>query len=136
MGLDTFAVVSDKTDKTDTELNSEGKPVVKGKHFAGIVLCGGMLSGNGAGGSFRGKVYADYIERVTGISLYQEEMSLDDVGVIAYKLEKVIMEAEKDGLANTDIVDHEWDTTYEDVVNLQKWFQVCSDYAYHVSGWW
>ena len=46
-----------------------------------INLCGGMMSGNGEDGSFRGKVYNDFITFVTFSkhSLYNEEMNHDDI---------------------------------------------------------
>ena len=36
-------------------------------------VCGGMFSGNGSDGSFRGKVYADFLYAITGRSLYEEQ---------------------------------------------------------------
>lgn len=52
-------------------------------------LCGGLLSGHGNDGSFRGKVYNRLIEHVTGYySLYTEELDHESVVAIAKKLEE------------------------------------------------
>lgn len=37
-----------------------------------INLCGGMFSGSGADGSFRGKVYSPFTEDAIGTSLYED----------------------------------------------------------------
>lgn len=50
-----------------------------------IQLCGGMFSGNGNDGSFRGKVYSYAFEMITGLSLY-DQLSPDDVQLSAEKL--------------------------------------------------
>src|SRR5678816_4248612 len=66
MGLDTYAVRPEK----DADGNY---PRAEPEHFTEVgQLCGGMFSGNGNDGSFRGKVYSHSIEEVTGVSLYQE----------------------------------------------------------------
>lgn len=64
MGLDTYAQPS-----KDGELSDEDMQAFQ---QAGISLCGGILSGNGSDGSFRGKVYDRLISDITGQSLYQE----------------------------------------------------------------
>lgn len=50
-----------------------------------LQLCGGMLSGNGQH-SFRGKVYNEIVESVTGVSLYQERIPNSVVQQMAAKL--------------------------------------------------
>lgn len=46
-----------------------------------VALCGGMFSGPGdkTCESFRGKVYSDFIEALSGISLYQDSISGDEL---------------------------------------------------------
>ena len=69
MGLDTYAVFPVPTYREGEELlDLEQAP----SHlFAGVDgLCGGMFSGHG-NGSFRGKVYNDFVEEITRESLYQ-----------------------------------------------------------------
>lgn len=59
-------------------------------------LCGGLLSGNGEG-SFRGKVYNEFIQEMTGHSLYSD-LSADDVADIADKLEALPEDTKFSGL--------------------------------------
>jgi hypothetical protein len=61
MGLDSyFKIKQYHTPKFDT--------------LPALHLCGGIMSGNGQDGSFRGKVYDQFITRVTGQSLYEFEI--------------------------------------------------------------
>ncbi len=57
----------------------------------GIQLCGGMNSGTG--GSFRGKVYADVVEHVSGVSLYEEWIPPDVVRAMAEAFDRCDPEA-------------------------------------------
>ena len=50
-------------------------------------LCGGTLSQHGSG-SFRGKVYNDVIETLTGVSLY-DDLNEEQVRLIADTLETI-----------------------------------------------
>ena len=56
------------------------------KDLPELHLCGGMMSGDGNDGSFRGKVYDAFITRVTGESLYQEEIERETICLMARKL--------------------------------------------------
>ena len=69
MGLDNYWV-------------DENNEIIKDRGFG---LCGGMFSGDGSG-SFRGKVYDDIIEEITGVSLYQERIEPAVVAEMADKL--------------------------------------------------
>ena len=120
MGLDTYAVYS----KTKT-LN-----------WAGIELCGGMLSGNGSG-SFRGKVYDDFIEAVTGESLYQESIPNKTVKKMADKLDTYV----KNHNGNTSRkwcseVILIWPPKWYEVKSLAQWFKVAANGGATVNGWW
>ena len=64
MGLDNY-LTKDDTNELPSEVLEDLK---------GLNLCGGMLSGNGTNGSFRGKVYAEEVEQITGVSLYDAEI--------------------------------------------------------------
>ncbi|WP_322507540.1 hypothetical protein [Anaerolinea sp.] len=57
MGLDSY-LFREKTFDTSFELSH--------------TLCGGMFSGNGENGSFRGKVYDHFFNAITGETLYQD----------------------------------------------------------------
>lgn len=61
MGLDNYWV---KPDSYKTFKLSEAE---------GLNICGGMVSEHGCG-SFRGKVYNQYVEEITGVSLYQDRI--------------------------------------------------------------
>lgn len=54
-------------------------------------IIGGMMSGPGDSGqctSFRGKVYAEFIETLSGHSLYEDELDNSSIGDIADSLEE------------------------------------------------
>ena len=53
---------------------------------ADINLCGGVLSGYGDDGSFRGKVYNEIVRRITGQSLYQSWIPVEAVADMYQKL--------------------------------------------------
>ena len=71
MGLDSFWKLPKGT----------RKPVFKPE----LILVGGLFSGHGKG-SFRGKIYSDIIEAITGESLYQEEIPNTTIREMAEKL--------------------------------------------------
>ena len=113
MGLDSYAVMQKN---------------MPDSYFDGIgELCGGMLSA-GTGSSFRGKIYNDFIEEVTGHSLYEE---LDN-----YKCGKI---ADCIKVFLKENPDKEWDygkaytVTREEAITLEKWFRIVhdNDGSYH-----
>jgi hypothetical protein len=120
MGLDSYAVKMEN---------------MSDEKFKGIgTLCGGMFSqgddGEGStGNSFRGKVYNDFVEKVTGYSLY-EELDNYTCGKIADCIKKFLK-------GNPD--DKEWDygkaftVTREEATTLAKWFKIVhdNDGSYH-----
>ena len=55
-----------------------------------VTLCGGMFSGPGEKTceSFRGKVYTDFIEDLSGISLYQDSIEGEDLATILSSLQE------------------------------------------------
>lgn len=114
MGLDTYALPSEhgKLSKKDMQAFKE----------AGIRLCGGILSGYGDDGSFRGKVYSDTIHKITGYSLYQDWIPPEDVVDMYQKLKLCRHE---------DYQGHE-----EDIENLRKFFKVCVERKLGLWGWW
>lgn len=122
MGLDTYAVLplplrqEGGTDCYDLAPNEAFKEVPP-------ALCGGMFSGHGNGPSFRGGVYADYVERVTGVSLYAEYIPPCTVKRMAEALEGATPEFEDD-------------VTEEEAHALALWFKVCADNGYAIVGWW
>ncbi len=113
MGLDTFS--------SKTDLN-----------YGKIQLCGGMVSANGQG-SFRGKVYADFIEEITDESLYQELIPNATVRTMAYKLTKYI----EDNTEESHYPDaYDWDVSWQEAKDLAKWFRATAWNDADVLGWW
>jgi hypothetical protein len=108
LGLDSYAR---NTPNEDGDLTDEQKQAFQN---ADIRLCGGMFSGNGNDGSFRGKVYNSLIEETTGVSLYEEWIEPDSVAEMSRKLDELL----------------------EDVTALQRFFGVCSDEGLGIVGWW
>jgi hypothetical protein len=115
MGLDTYAY------------DAVAKKPMKDELFGHVpqVLCGGLFSGNGGSSSFRGKVYAGYVQAVTGVSLYQEEIPNQIVKQMAELLAK----------PNGYIAfNHGVDTDEANALTL--WFKVVADNNGIVVGWW
>ncbi|MBC8437165.1 hypothetical protein H8D85_02455 [bacterium] len=97
--------------------------------YSGIELCGGMLSGNGEG-SFRGKVYSDFIMEVSDVSLYQEEMPHKDLEHIVASLDNWLVDNVEEQTEGKGGV------SWKEAYNLHKWFKVTLDGEAKVQGWW
>ena len=117
VGLDTYA--SRTSGRQDLTAEDE-----RAFDDARIELCGGFHSGGG--GSFRGKVYDSAVSDVTGISLYQEWISPEEVRQMAAALQVCDPEnvAAKDG-----------DVTAYEVRNLAVFFQICAERGLGLFGW-
>jgi hypothetical protein len=96
--------------------------------------------------SFHGNAYATIIESITKISLYKT-LSPEDLGKLNKKLEKFIEKNKLKDFANPTENDDEiiqnidirtyfpkakctynfYTFTYEDLINLQKFFKICID---------
>jgi hypothetical protein len=120
MGLDTFASRSPE----DIVLSEEDIQAFKD---AEISLCGGLFSGDS--GSFRGKVYASLILSLTGESLYEEWLPPETV----HSMNKALAACDpEDAVAEISWPDH----PPEDVIELRKFFKVCSERGLGLIGWW
>ena len=120
MGLDTFASRSpDDVVLTDDDLASFLKE--------GIFLCGGIFSGNGEDGSFRGKVYILLVSGITGVPLNQEWIPPETVRAMYESLMHCDPQqaCEEYGFRNTE----------EDVIQLRKFFKVCVEQGLGLIGW-
>ncbi len=95
---------------------------------AEIELCGGLLSG--AGGSFRGKVYAGLVEAITGESLYQEWIPPERVKA----MHGALVGCEPQEFA--ELHDERFGDVEEAVANLREFFRVCADRGLGLVGWW
>ena len=75
-----------------------------------VRLCGGMFSGpdEETCSSFRGKVYSEFIEALSGISLYQDSITGDELKVILGSLVefKKTIEATPPGYRLLDLVNN------------------------------
>jgi len=116
MGLDTFASCA----PGNVVLSDEDEGAFDA---AGLELCGGMHSGDG--GSFRGKVYAELILDVTGVSLYEEWIPPEVVREMAAALEACDPEAVA-----------EPGTPPGAVRDIARFFRVCADRGLGLVGWW
>lgn len=119
MGLDTFARVT-----VDGESRS-----LEDSLFEGVMLTGGMFSGGGA--SFRGKVYADLIEEVTGVDLYQERIEPEVVKEMAKKISTY---AAKSPDCVHEVRPYHCDRC--DITHLKRWFQIAAENDAYLHGWW
>lgn len=131
MGLDTYAYVKVDNKPLPDELFKD----------VPNILVGGMLSGNGACSSFRGKYYAEFIHRYCDVSLYQETMSEDSLDKIILCLETLVKtlngvpyNERKAMLKPRGPFINE--TSPEEVEALLKWFKVVKEHAGIVAGWW
>jgi hypothetical protein len=89
-------------------------------------LVGGMISANGNAPSFRGKAYTEYVEAVTGHSLYAACSELwegERLAEITEALEVV---------EHRHIRAHRLDR--DEAVALARWFRVCVDHDLAVGG--
>lgn len=105
MGLDTYAV-----DPETGSLDEEQKRAFDRAH---ISLVGGMFSGDGSSGSFRGKVYSQIVFAATGVDLYTEEISAEKVYEMPADIKRAI----------------------DDLVELEKFFRVCKEQGLGLYNW-
>jgi len=119
MGLDTFAAHTPE----DIELSEAD---LKAFADADISLCGGIFSGGGNDGSFRGKVYAELILEVTGQSLYAEWIPPETVKEMYTSLMACDPE---------EAADWVYKNTAQEVVELRKFFKVCAERGLGLVGW-
>ena len=118
MGLDNYAARV----PGNVELTEED---IKAFQEADITLCGGLFSGND--GSFRGKVYANYVEEVTSESLYDMWLPPETVHKMALTMAAYQRSPEQDA-------DSMVPTSFEHD-SLCKFFEVCSERGLGLVGW-
>jgi hypothetical protein len=116
VGLDTFA----STAPGEPKLTAEDERAFE---EAGLELCGGIYSGGG--GSFRGKVYAELVQEVTGVSLYERWLPPEAVREMAAALEECDPEAVAESGIPPGVV-----------ADLARFFRICADRDLGLVGWW
>jgi hypothetical protein len=120
MGLDTYAAHT----PDDIELTEEDIQAFKD---ANISLCGGIFSGGGNDGSFRGKVYSELIYEITGESLYAEWLPQETVK----KMYESLLACDPEEAAGWA-----FRNTPQEVQELRKFFKVCVERGLGLVGWW
>jgi hypothetical protein len=119
MGLDTYASRSpDEIVLTEEDLQAFAD--------AQIELCGGIFSGDA--GSFRGKVYVMLVLEITDENLAQDWIPPETVRH---------MYASLLACDPVDAIDQgDFRNTVEDILELRKFFKVCSERGLGLVGWW
>ena len=120
MGLDNYWLMPEENEFGD---KPDSHPIFDPP----LRLCGGMLSGNGCP-SFRGKVYAGFVESVSGFSLYKD-LSNEQVKQIAEALEGQISEESRSQF-------WEEDDTPETINDLRRMFRTYADHGARLVAWW
>ena len=120
MGLDTYAARA----PGDEEPSEEDRRLFE---EAGLALCGGFNSGHGSDGSFRGKVYSSTVEKVTGVSLYEEWIPPEVVEKMAGAFELCDPEA----VAREDASG----PGVGEIQDLGKFFRICANHGLGLIGW-
>jgi hypothetical protein len=120
VGLDTFAARSPERD-----LQKEDEQAFDA---ADLQLCGGMYSGSG--GSFRGKVYADVVEHVSGVSLYEEWVPPDTVRAMADAFDRCDPDS-----VEREMADGVYATTAVEVRELRTFFRICANRGLGLVSW-
>lgn len=122
MGLDTFASrTPGEIQLTEEDQRALGPAEAR--------LCGGMFSGDG--GSFRGKVYLDVVDRVAEVSLSQEWIPPETVREMWEAFDRcepqqVVRESAND----------RYPVTAEEVSALGDFLRVCVERGLGLIGWW
>lgn len=80
--------------------------------------------------SFRGKVYAELVEDVTGVSLFQEWIPPEVVRRMAAELERC------DPVEVAGAADGRYDVSPFEVVELGRFFRLCADRGLGLVGSW
>jgi hypothetical protein len=120
MGLDTYA----SSKATEIALPAAAE---KAFNAADIELCGGMFSG--AGGSFRGKVYAGIVHAVSSVSLYQEWIPPQVVHEMMADFDALSPEAVEE-------MAEQHGHSKQEVLALQQFFRICAAHNLGLIGWW
>ncbi|MEQ1950947.1 hypothetical protein [Mesorhizobium sp. CN2-181] len=116
----------------DSYFQVNGEPITDDR-LKEISLCGGMLSGNGCDGSFRGKVYDPFIGEITGgnVSLYVKEQDVGDYSEVPVAIGKFLEE-------NPDKEQFEFNYQLDrkEIQDLKILFEVAVDLKAKLFGWW
>jgi len=120
LGLDTYAARSPEGDLRESDVQAFDE--------ADLHLCGGLNSGGG--GSFRGKVYSDVVEHVTGVSLHEEWIPPDTVRAMAEAFDRCDPEA-----VESEMAGEVYDITALEARELRTFFRICAHRGLGLIGW-
>lgn len=136
MGLDTYAVVL--KDNGDFSIEEAKRIFMRDRLSRHILLVGGIFSGNGYDGSFRGKCYNDLIETVTGYSLYNHLIDPEEVKEIYLKL----VEFRKKVKDEKSFERWQKKNKFSYIMSLKEFdrlilfFKICVKHNLALHGWW
>jgi hypothetical protein len=121
LGLDTFAARTPEGKLTEED--------VRAFESADIDLCGGIYSDGMV--SFRGKVYADAIDLVSGVNIYEQWIPPEEVRAIADAFDR----SDPEDVERRTADDH-YSVTSSEVRQLTDFFDICRDRGLGLVGWW
>lgn len=122
MGLDSFWVSAEDDQSEQTEpLKIEFDPPLQ--------LCGGLFSENG-NGSFRGKVYSDFVEELTGQGLYRDWIYNPAIREMAVRLQ------EAGGREDIYYLAAKHGVTFDEYRDLTRMFAAYAEAGACLQGWW
>ena len=127
MGLDNFACTRD---------SDGGFTVMDNSLFNSNRLCSGICAMNN--NSFRGKVYNDYVEYVTGQTLYASVIPEEVVKKMADKLTKFVdhfLKQNPDHLA-FEVTESIYGVDLSEAEMLSDWFNAVANNNGVILGWW
>lgn len=135
MGLDTYAMR--RVTKDDGSISTESLPDLL-FDWISPPLGGGMMSGSnpnskGCTASFRGKIYSQFIEAITGQSLYQESIPTEVVKQMHIDLSQWCA---TESYANRHDLLEAHDMKMHEAHALENWFNVVQTENGVVCGWW
>jgi len=89
-----------------------------------LALCGGMFSGGN--GSFRGKVYADFVGKVSGLDLYADQ---SDPGALVEAADAIAAWLQDNPMDESDRLDR------REVFDLERAFRAYGNAGYLLISW-
>lgn len=147
MGLDCYIVHANNRDEPFTYKDDD--------RIKDVSLCGGMLSGGGSDGSFRGKVYEPLIDELTGGDHVWHKQEEDDYVVLTDELKEqaialgdlmtdLLSNAEGEGIVLEDdtvvyqLTDSYYDAeyTWKEICDLERLLRVASERRAVMEVWW
>lgn len=145
MGLDCYIVHANNRDEPFTYKDDD--------RIKDVSLCGGMLSGGGSDGSFRGKVYEPLIDEIMGEDHIWHKQGEDVVTTDELKEQAIALgdlmtdllsNAEGEGIVLEDdtvvyqLTDSYYDAeyTWKEICDLERLLRVASERRAVMEVWW